>query len=288
MPTIVSIDGQLHQPAEATISVFDRGLLYGDSVFETLGTYAGRPFRLEQHLERLARSAALVFIELPVALEVLRREILEALAAAQNVESYVRVIVTRGGGELGLDPGLASGPRRIILVTELHRPPEASYREGVRAISYATQRTQEATEAAGAKIGNYLIAVLAMRRAGQCAANEALIVDAHGRVLEGATSNVFLVRGGSLSTPPTSTGILAGITREVVLEAADEIGTPVLEEAHTLERAYGADEIFVTSSIRQMLAVVTLDERRIGDGRPGPIYRRLFSAFSRIVADSLQ
>ncbi len=283
MSTVVAIDGQLHQPAQATISVFDRGLLYGDSVFETLGTYGGRPFRLDQHLARLARSAELVFIELPVSLAVLREEILEALAAANNSESYVRVIVTRGGGELGLDPGLAHGPRRIVLVTELHRPVESSYRNGVHAISYATQRTHEATEAAGAKIGNYLIAVLAMRRAGQCGANEALILDAQQRVLEGATSNVFLVHGGELSTPPLATGILAGITREVVLEAAHNLGVPLRQGVHTLAEAYAADELFVTSSIRQMLAVIALDERRIGEGRPGPIYRQLFAEFRRIV-----
>jgi branched-chain amino acid aminotransferase len=276
---VVVLDGRRCPPGEATVSVFDRGFLYGDSVFETLRTYGGAPFELDEHLRRLESSAARVYIPLPIAREQLRAEVLDAIAAAGNAESYVRLMITRGEGQLGLDPALAERPRRVIIVQPLQPPPPEQYDSGIAAISYRTERVVDATSAQGAKIGNYLISVLAMRQARLAGAHEALIQDGQGRILEGASSNVFVVQRGTLVTPGVEAGILAGITRAHLLELAAELGLP--SELKTLElgAVLAADELFISSSIRELLAVVRLDGQTIGTGKPGPIYRRLLAAF---------
>jgi branched-chain amino acid aminotransferase len=279
----VMIDGQVRPPGAWHVSVFDRGFLYGDSVFETLRTYRGVPFGLGEHMQRLARSAALVFIELPAPLATIEAEVLEAVAAGQNPESYVRVMITRGQGALGLDPALAERPSRVIIVQPLGTPPERYYTDGVSVISYRTQRQVDATSAVGAKVGNYLVSVLAMREASRVGAVEALIVDARGAVLEGATSNVFLVVGDRLVTPDLSAGVLAGITRAHVLDVAAALGIAVELRTPSLEETYAADEVFITSSIRELMPVVRLDERAIASGKPGPVFNRLRQAFRQRV-----
>ncbi|MGC4063572.1 MAG: aminotransferase class IV [Polyangiaceae bacterium] len=283
MGTLVMINGAVFAPEAAKISVFDRGLLYGNSVFETLGTYRGRPFALREHLERLRRSAELVFIEFPVSQRDFATEIRRAIREAGNDESYVRVIVTRGSGDLGLDPALAVAPQRIVIVTPLHRPAQVAYDEGVKAITYRTQRSTDETAAVGAKVGNYLVAVLAMKEAKATGANEALIVDRSGRLVEGATSNLFLVRGGVVTTPPESAGILPGITRRFVLEAATEEGIPVEFACPDVSQLWSAEEVFITSSIRQLLAITHVDGRAIGSAQPGPIYVRLLRRFASMI-----
>ena len=279
MAIVVMIDGRICPPGEQSISVFDRGFLYGDSVFETLRTYAGVPFELAEHLARLSRSAKLVFIPLPVPVSTLENEILQAVAAAGNPESYVRLMLTRGQGALGLDPGLAEHPRRVLIVQQLVTPPPHYYSDGIATISYRTQRQIDATSAEGAKIGNYLVSVLAMREASAVGAVEALIIDAQGRVLEGGSSNVFLVKEEELITPGTDAGVLAGITRAHVLELAQGLGIKVQLRAPKLDEAYAADEVFITSSIRELVPVVKLDSNKIGSGRPGPVFQQLSRAF---------
>ena len=281
--TVVSIDGQIVSKDDAKISVFDRGLLYGDSVFETIATHGGKPFMLAEHIQRLRRSAGLVYIDLPVDDEVLVREVNEALSAAGNAESYLRLIVTRGTGELGLDPSFSEGTCRILIVAPLTRPAPAAYAKGVSAISYRTQRTAEATEASGAKVGNYLVAVLAMRQAKAVEANEALIVNAQGRVVEGATSNVFVKVDGKVLTPPESAGIIVGITRQLVLGCAKEANIEVAFGSPSLEEVYNAEEVFITSSVREMLPVVKLDDRIVGRGAPGPVFRELWDRYCEFV-----
>jgi len=282
----VMIDGQLRPPGAELVSVFDRGFLYGDSVFETLRTYRGVPFELREHLARLARSASLVFIELPVTLEQLEAEVSSAIAAGQNPESYVRLMVTRGQGALGLDPSLAQRPTRVIIVQPLSSPAPELYSRGIAAISYRTLRQVDATSAVGAKIGNYLISVLAMREARRVGALEALIVDGAGGVLEGGSSNLFLVERGRLVTPDVSAGILAGITRAHVLAVAAALGIAVELATPTLERAYAADELFISSSIRELMPIIRLDDRVISSGKPGPTFARLLAAFRARVGSS--
>lgn len=287
MTTLVSINGRIVSGEEAAISVFDRGFLYGDSVFETIRTYAGRPFALHKHLARLERSAALVFIDLPVTRGELGREVTELLAAASNDESYVRAIVTRGQGELGLDPALAHVPNRVLVAAPLHAPSPDLYRDGIKVVTFRSQRATDATGAEGAKVGNYLVSVLAMREARKVGALEALIVDARGRVIEGASSNLFWVHGGTLFTPPLEVGILAGITRAYVLEVAKTLELPVRQEAPKLKELHKADEVFISSSIRELMPVVEVDSRAIAAGKPGPVTARLHAEFRRLVREEL-
>jgi branched-chain amino acid aminotransferase len=207
----------------------------------------------------------------------------EALAAAANPESAIRVMVTRGEAEPGLDPSAARNPTRVVLVTVLKRPPDRAYEEGISVVTYRTQRVNERTDAVGAKVGNYLVAVLALRQASSVGAAEALVVDGHGRVVEGASSNVFFVHGGELATPPEEAGILAGITRARVLEVALREGIPAEMKAPSVDELVAADEVFVSSSIRELLPVVRIDGRQVGTGRPGPISRRLLLGYRALV-----
>ena len=220
MGIAVMIDGELRPPGAQLVSVFDRGFLYGDSVFETIRTYGSRPFALREHVERLAWSAGRVFIDVPVSLDSLCEEVERATREAGYPESYLRLMLTRGIGAMGLDPGLSEHPQRVLIVAPLVSPPPEAYRDGVAVITFATQRVGDATGAAGAKVGNYLVAVLAMRQARQAGAVEALIVDHEARVVEGSTSNVFVVQGERLYTPSETDGILPGITRARVLAVA--------------------------------------------------------------------
>lgn len=281
MTSLVMIDGRPMAAESATVSVFDRGFLYGDSVFEALRTYGGRPFALERHLARLAQSAARVFIDLPVSIEQIGREVASAIVGAGNAESYVRLTLTRGVGEsMGLDPGLSRHPLRVVIVTPLKSPPPETYLDGVGVVTYRTERVTDHSSAAGAKVGNYLMAVLANRAARAAGAAEALIVDGRERVVEGATSNVFAVLGdGVLVTPPESDGILLGITRETVLAVADELGVPVRLASLPLSDLERASELFVSSSIRELVPVVSIDGKRVGTGKPGPLAQRLLAGF---------
>jgi branched-chain amino acid aminotransferase len=281
---VVSIDGVLSPPEEAKVSVYDRGFLYGDSVFETIRTYSGKPFALEEHLARLETSARKVFIDLPVSLDTFAAEVNTALRAANNLESYVRIMLTRGQAALGLNPALATTPLRVILVGPLEAPNPQLLEQGIHVVTFKTLRPADATIAEGAKIGNYLVAVLAMREAQLHDAQEALIMDAHGRVVEGASSNLFFVRGNVLFTPPLSTGILAGITRERVLKAAASLGIRAEFETPTLEELCSADEAFISSSIRELLPITRLNSASFSTGTPGPIFRRLLEEFRRGIA----
>lgn len=283
---VVAIDGAILTPDAATVSVYDRGFLYGDAVFEVLRTYGGRPFALEEHLARLRRSAERVLIVLPVDEATLAREVEAALAAARSDasrESYVRVVVTRGSGPLSLDPDTATHPLRVILVEPVTPPSREAYLLGVAVVFVSTRRVADDTPASGAKITNYLASLLAMRDARARGAQEAIIVDARGRVVEGASSNVFVVTAGRLATPPESAGILAGITRAHILRAARDLGVPADERDLARDDLYGADEVFITSSIRELLPVIRVDDQTVGTGAPGPVSRALHRRFRESV-----
>ncbi|MEJ7729096.1 MAG: aminotransferase class IV [Polyangiaceae bacterium] len=282
MGRMVSIDGVLCAPEQAVVSVYDRGFLYGDSVFETVRTYGGAPFALDEHLARLARSAERVAMELPVAVAVLRAEVLEALVHAANPESYARVMVTRGAGPVGLEAPADARPLRVILVEPLRLPPAAHYRAGIAAITVRTERAADAAH--GAKVGNYLASLLALREARRAGAAEALLLDGAGNVLEGTTCNVFVVEGVTVCTPPEEAGILAGITRAHILAVARAAGMAVEEKDISRERLLAATEVFVCSSIREVVPVVAVDASPIGEGAPGPVTRQLHAAFRRAVS----
>jgi branched-chain amino acid aminotransferase len=271
----------VHAPEEARISVYDRGFLYGDSVFETIRTYRGAPYLLEDHVTRLERSAAEVGIAPGVTHRELVEETARAIVTAQNPDSYARLILSRGSGGLGLDPTNAEAPLRVVLVEPLRMPPRALYQNGIRACSVETVRAADAANSA--KLGNYLASVLALREARASGADEALVVNRDGLVIEGTTANVFAVRGDRLLTPPLAVGVLAGITRARILELAREQGLAVDEVALPPAELARCDELFLTSSIREIVPVVTLDGAPIGDGKPGRRTRELHRAFRKSV-----
>ncbi|MBI4953568.1 MAG: aminotransferase class IV [Myxococcales bacterium] len=276
MGRLALIDGTAFPPEQAKVSVYDRGFLYGDSVFETLRTYGGQLFAAHEHFARLAHSAAEVGITLPVSLGELAAEVERALGLAGNADSMVRIVISRGAGPLGLDPTLAPTPLRVVLVEPLRLPPAAHYQHGVRAACVQTVRASDAAE--GAKVGNYLASALAHRLAKERGADEALIVDREGRVVESTTSNVFAVEGGALVTPALEAGILAGVTRALVLELARAEGLVVRFDRFTPEALAACEEVFLTSTIREILPVVAVDGRAVGTGQPGPVTRRLHLA----------
>lgn len=275
---LVAIDGQLVE--RPTISVFDRGFLYGDSVFETTRSYGGAPFRLPEHLARLAWSANKLGFELPCTVADLVGEVGALLRVAQGRragEWVLRLMVTRGEGPFGLDPSGAHDPRRILFMQPL-RPLDARlYRDGVAVVSVSTFRPSDA--ARGAKVGNYLESILALKEAKQGGAHEALILSYDGCVVEGTTSNVFALRDGKLVTPPTTETLLPGITRALAMEAAHSLGVEVDERRMTPEDIASADEAFITSTIRELVPVVAIDGRAIADGTVGPTTRELHRRF---------
>jgi branched-chain amino acid aminotransferase len=273
------VDGELFAPEDAKVSVYDRGFLFGDAVFEVLRTYRGVPFAFEEHYERLRRSGERVFIDLPVDHDTLLAEVQRGIAAAGNEESYVRILVTRGSGPLSLDPGTATQPLRVVLVERVVPPARDAYANGIAAVLVHTRRSVDDTAAAGAKVTNYLESLLAVREAKSRGALEALVVDGRGDVVEGATSNVFVVSGGQVVTPPADAGILVGITRTHILAAAAREGIAVQERRLRPAEIFAAEEVFITSSIRELLSVVRVDDRPIGAGVPGPVARALHRAF---------
>jgi branched-chain amino acid aminotransferase len=289
MPVVVDMDGRLVSPQEATVSVFDRGFLYGDSVYEVVRTYGFRPFELARHLERLARSARRLALTLPWAAERTQAEVLRSLAASRGGdppdeaaapwnlgERSIRIIMTRGAGELGLDPALAVEPRAIVIAGPLRAPPGEAYREGVACRIVGIRHDAPDAVDTTAKTGAHLSNVLA-----QAGAHEALLLDRDGFVTEGASSNVFVVRDGAVETPPLAAGILEGVTRAIVLELARAEGIPLREAALRPDDLAGADEIFITSTAREVLPVTVLGGRAVGSGRVGPCTTRLHASFRR-------
>jgi branched-chain amino acid aminotransferase len=285
----VHVDGRICLPGEAKVSVFDRGFLYGDSVYETIGTVGGRLFALSEHLDRLTRSAERISLRLPPR-EQIERAITATVESAGNPETRVRVMVTRGGSEerLDIDPASAGEPRLVIIVQPLGAPTREMYDGGVAvAIASVKRNLREAIDPA-VKSGNYLNNVLALQevRRTRPEVAEAILCAASGSVAEGSTSNVFIVVAGELRTPALEVGILDGVTRAKVLELCRRHGIGCRElEFLAAEELRGADEVFITSATRGVLPVREVDGGTIGDGRPGPVTRRIMALYERLTHD---
>jgi branched-chain amino acid aminotransferase len=279
MGIVVAIDGRLRSPERASISVFDRGFLFGDSIFEVLRTYGGVPFELGAHLDRLERSAAKMGITMPVTARQLAREVERTLAKGENPESYVRIVVTRGRGPLHIDPRTAEKPMRVIIAAPLLALPSELHTHGVDVRSVRISRGTDGTRAAGAKVSAYVPNMLAFWSAREAGAHEALMVAEDGMISEGNSSNFFVVKDGAVSTPPLSTGILGGITRALVERLCESLGVPFRERLLFASDVDRADEAFLTSSLREVVPVVGFDGKRIADGLPGPLSQRLLTAY---------
>ncbi len=271
--------------AQARVPVLDRGFLYGDSVFEVFRTYAGVPFTEREHLERLQRSADRLMISLPVGLDVMSQEIGQVIKASGLKDAYVRVIVTRGTGPLTYDPTTATHPMRVVIVAPILPRNERLDREGAKVVLVHASRPTDDERASGAKASNYLANLLVVHEAKQRGAHEAILLGKKGQLLEGASSNLFIVKGQTLRTPVPEPGILVGITRAVILRVAQDDGLRVEETTLYPDDLYEADEAFITSSIREVLPVVKADDRVIGSGSPGPMTKALRKAYKQAVRE---
>ena len=279
----LSSAGRVLDPGEASVSVFDRGFLYGDSVYETLRTAGGRPVELARHLDRLRRSALGIGLENPFDDAALRAAIAATHAASGNADSYVRVIVTRGTGPLMLDPRVSSSPLLVVLVQELRLPAPALYEAGLSVRIVDVHKISARSLDPTLKTGNYLNSIQALRQAAESAAEDAILCSPAGDVAEGATSNVFMVRAGELLTPALATGLLEGITRALVLALATELGIGWRETKIWPDELRAADEVFLTSSVRGAMPVTTLDGQRVGAGGVGPVTRRILTRYQAYI-----
>lgn len=308
MPELCNVEGQLLPPGQAVVPVLDRGFLYGDSVYEVVRTYGGRVFELERHLSRMERTSERIGLRLPDRAHVVA-ELMRTLEAAQNAESYARIIVTRGTGQFGLGAHLSDEHRLVIIVRPLQPIDEALYQRGLTMAIAKTRRNPPQALDPALKTGNYLNNILALREARDAGADDAILLDLGGRVTEATTSNVFFVRrggdgfagdgrsaearsiGGILVTPPLALGMLEGVTRAVAIEVARGEQLMVREEPHGPEALAAADEVFVTSTLREVMPVTQLvflessgeQRRAVAGGKPGPVAQQMRAAFRRYV-----
>jgi branched-chain amino acid aminotransferase len=264
---------------EAVVSVFDHGFLYGDGVFETMRTYHGKVFLLTNHMARLERSASTLGLSLPVSRERLADLVRETLTRNRLQEAYLRVTVSRGPGEIGLDPALCKAPTLVIIAKPFQPYPDSFYTQGVSVMIAQTRRNSPEAIPPHVKSLNYLNNLLAKMEATAAGVHEALLLNYHGEVTEGTTSNVFAVREGRLRTPAIDCGILAGLTRGVILMVARDLGIATEETRLTANDLYGADECFLTNTTQEVLPVTQVDGKMVGDGRPGELTRRLHASF---------
>ena len=280
----IHIDGQLLDEAGAKISVFDHGLLYGDGVFEGIRMYNGRVFKLEEHIDRLYDSARVICLEIPVSKKQMTADLLATIRANDLREGYVRLVVTRGKGDLGINPRLCPKPSVIIIAATIKMYPDELYRRGLDIITCATRRMSQAALPPAVKSLNYLNNIMAKIEAHQANAAEALMLNEAGYIAECTADNVFIIKKGTLFTPPVSAGSLRGITRGTVLDIATELGVPTVETELTRYDVFVADECFLTGTGAELVPVVNVDSRPVGDGKPGPVTARLLDGFRRLTS----
>jgi branched-chain amino acid aminotransferase len=284
MGFFASVNGSVVPAEEARVSVLDNGFTFGDAVYETLRTYHGRPFELHRHLARLRASSARLGFLIPPNDAELGRQLDTLLDRAENSESYIRLIVSRGVGDISYHFDRVLGPTIVMVVKPLEPFPEAAYRDGIDVAVVKTRRNHPSALDPAIKSCNLLNNILAVREAQAQGAEEALLLNDRGELAEGASTNVFVVKDGSIRTPPLGAGILAGITREVLFALIRDLRLPLREEPVSLDTLRAADEAFVTSSTREAMPIRTVDGRPVGEGRPGPVTLRVMGAF-RAYAD---
>jgi len=282
VPTIW-LDGQWCDRASAMISVYDHGLLYGDGVFEGIRVYGGKIFRLTEHLERLYDSAKAIWLTIPMPREEMAEITEEAVRRSGIAEGYIRHIVSRGVGDLGLDPRKCPRPSVIIIVDTIKLWPEEVYETGLKVITAGTPIPQRESLSPRVKSLNYLPHILAKIEGVQAGADEVLMLDSQGHVAEGSGQNIFVVKHGRLSTPPPFAGILKGVTRDVVIELARKAGHEVQEIMLNRYDVYTADEAFFTGTAAELVAIRQVDGRLIGAGKSGPVTRDLRARFQALV-----
>jgi branched-chain amino acid aminotransferase len=278
----IYINGALYGKEDAKISVYDHGLLYGDGVFEGIRSYGGKVFRLDEHLDRLWNSAKAIILEIPMSKAEMAKAIYNTLEANKIKDGYIRVVVTRGAGSLGLDPNRCSDPQVIIITDLISLYPDELYKQGLEIITVSTVRNHPAALSPRIKSLNYLNNILAKIEGVQAGCIEALMLNCKGEVAECTGDNIFIVRQSRLLTPPLEACILEGITRDVVIDLARQAGIVVLETPLTKHDVYIADECFLTGTAAEIVPVVKVDSRTIGSGKPGTVTRDLMARFHKL------
>jgi branched-chain amino acid aminotransferase len=275
----IYIDGEFCSEADAKISVLDHGLLYGDGIFEGIRFYNGRVFRLEEHLDRLWDSARSICLKIPMSMREMTEAVLETIRQNDLRDGYIRLVVTRGVGNLGLNPVQCKYPSVIIIVATIALYHENFYRKGLTIVTCATRRSSPASLNPAVKSLNYLNNVMARIEANLAGADEALMLNDAGNVAECTADNVFIIKRGQIFTPPITAGALRGITRSIVFEIAAELGIKITETDITRHDVFVANECFLTGTAAEIIPVVTVDGRSIGNGKPGPITTRTVARF---------
>ena len=281
----VYIGGKLYEKADAKISVYDHGLLYGDGVFEGIRSYSGRVFRLTQHIDRLYDSARAIHLRIPMEKDQLAAAVRDTLAANNLRDAYIRLIITRGAGSLGLDPRKTTDPQVIIITDAISLYPPELYEHGLKIVTAGTIRNHPAAVNPRVKSLNYLNNIMAKVEGTNAGCLEALMLNHKGEVAECTGDNIFMVKRGQVHTPSLDSGILEGITRDAVIELARAAGLTVVERTMDRHDVYTADECFLTGTAAEVIPVVECDGRPIGTGLPGPITKDLLKRFHALVRE---
>lgn len=275
----IYMNGDYFEEADAKISVFDHGLLYGDGIFEGIRIYNKRIFKLDEHLKRLYDSAKVIMLSMPLPPAELRAAVIETVSRNKLTDGYIRLVVTRGKGDLGLNPLKCPRPTVFIIADTIKIYPDEIYKKGMKVVTVSTRRNMIEALNPRIKSLNYLNNIMATLEVNRSDAQEGLMLNSEGYVTECIVDNFFLIDGGHIFTPPTSTGALQGITRDTVIELAAEAGHDVEEKMLTLHDIYVADEAFLTGTAAEVAPITSVDERLIGDGKPGPITAQLIKRF---------
>ena len=282
----IYIDGKYYDEKNAKISVFDHGLLYGDGVFEGIRAYHGRVFKLKEHIDRLFYSAKAILLEIPISHAELMKAVVETCRKSKIRDGYIRLVVTRGPGGLGLDPRRCPKASVIIIADKIQVYPPEKYARGLDIVTVPTVRNLHSAVNPAIKSLNYLNNILAKIEANNAGVEEAIMLNAEGFVAECTADNIFIIRNGQLFTPPLSAGALYGITRATVIELAKQAGYPVSEPNLTRYDVFNADECFLTGTGAELIPVVKVDGRVIGAGKPGPITRELVERYHSLTKTS--
>lgn len=279
----IYLDGELVDRADAKISVFDHGVLYGDGIFEGIRLYDGNVFRLEEHLERLEYSAKALLLKLPLTRAEMSRAVCDTCRANGLRDGYIRLVVTRGVGDLGLSPWLCPKPSVFIIADKIALYPAEYYTKGLEIVTVPTRRTNPAALSAAIKSLNYLNNIMAKMEARQAGALEAIMLNDQGYVAECTGDNVFIVHKGRIYTPAAQQGALKGITRDAIFDIARDMSLPIEEHDLTRYDVWNADECFLTGTGAEVIPVVKLDGREVGTGKPGPVFGQILEEFRRRV-----
>ncbi len=279
----VYVNGEFCEKEDAKISVFDHGLLYGDGVFEGIRAYSGRVFRLERHIGRLYDSAKAIMLRIPIAPAEMMKVVTDTLALNNLKDAYIRLIVTRGAGTLGLDPDKCSEAAVICITDFVSLYPAELYERGLEVVTVATRRVGSGAMSPQVKSLNYLNNILAKIEAKIAGVLEAIMLNEEGFVAECTGDNIFIVKDGGLYTPDVNSGVLEGVTRGAVMELARRAGIETVERRMSRYDVFTADECFLTGTAAEIIPVVIVDRRVIGDGRPGPVTKALLEKFHDLV-----